>query len=65
MRDVAFKALGWSIRYFMVLRDNYFGSFTHFSTLNEYLEKRKKGLPVGDPIAQKYRPGKVSSEMIY
>jgi len=59
-RDVAFKALGWSIRYFMVMRDNYFGSFTHFSTLYEYLDKRRRGLPIGDPITQKYREGRVS-----
>jgi len=59
LHDVAYKALGWSIRYFMVLRDNYFGSFTQFSTLNEYLEKRKRNLPPGDPIMEKYRKGKV------
>ncbi|KAL0956539.1 hypothetical protein HGRIS_002680 [Hohenbuehelia grisea] len=57
-KQVAFKALGWSIRYFMVMRDNYFGSFTHFSTLFEYLDKRKGGIPPGDPILAKYRPGK-------
>lgn len=57
--DVAFKELGWSIRYFMVIKDNYLGSFTHFSTLYEYLDKRKRNLPLGDPIVAKYRPGKV------
>lgn len=55
----ALKALGWSIRYYMVLKDNYFGSFTHFSTLNEYLDKKRKKSHVGDPITLKYRPGKV------
>jgi len=59
VRDVAFKVLGWSIRYFMVIRDNYFGSFTHFSTLYEYLDKIKRGLPPGDPVVSKYREGKV------
>lgn len=54
------KTLGWAIRYFMVLRDNYFGSFTHFSTLTEYLEKRSRG-EVGDPVEKKWRPEKVSS----
>ncbi|KIJ61338.1 hypothetical protein HYDPIDRAFT_177084 [Hydnomerulius pinastri MD-312] len=54
---VTFKMLGWVIRYFMVLRDNYFGSFTHFSTLTEYLEKRNRG-EVGDPIEKKWRPEK-------
>jgi hypothetical protein len=43
----------------MVLRDNYLGSFTHFQTLYEYLEKQKEKLPLGDPIWLKYRPGKV------
>lgn len=42
----------------MVLRDNYFGSFTHFSTLTEYLEKRSRG-EVGDPVEKKWRPEKV------
>ncbi|KAF9012385.1 hypothetical protein BDQ17DRAFT_1496756 [Cyathus striatus] len=58
LREVACRALGWSIRYFMVLRDNYFGSFTHFSTLLEYLSKRERGLAVGDPLSEKYREGK-------
>ncbi|EEB93005.1 hypothetical protein MPER_08398, partial [Moniliophthora perniciosa FA553] len=54
---VVFKALGWSIRYFMILKDNLFGSFTHFSTLYEYLERRARGLTAGDPVLQKYREG--------
>ncbi|KAJ7188161.1 hypothetical protein C8R46DRAFT_12137 [Mycena filopes] len=56
VRDIAYKGLGWSIRYFMILQNNYFGSFTTFSTLLEYLEKRKKGLH-GDPVLQQYRKG--------
>ncbi|KAJ4483345.1 hypothetical protein J3R30DRAFT_3834330, partial [Lentinula aciculospora] len=56
VRDIIFKNLGWSIRYFMILRDNYLGSFTHFSTLYEYLHKQKSGTPLGDPVVQKYRP---------
>ncbi|KAJ3735770.1 hypothetical protein DFJ43DRAFT_832425 [Lentinula guzmanii] len=56
VHDIVFKSLGWSIRYFMILRDNYLGSFTHFSTLYEYLHKQKKGAPLGDPVVQKYRP---------
>ncbi|KAJ7783252.1 hypothetical protein B0H16DRAFT_1877649 [Mycena metata] len=56
VRDIAYKGLGWSIRYFMILQNNYFGSFTTFSTLFEYLEKRKKGLH-GDPVLQQYRKG--------
>ncbi|KAG6903050.1 hypothetical protein C0995_007483 [Termitomyces sp. Mi166 len=58
LRDVAFKNLGWSIRYFMVFRENYLGSFTHFVTLYEYLDRRKKKQPLGDPVLSKYRPGK-------
>lgn len=58
LQDAAYKAVGWSVRIFMVLRDNYFGSFTHFSTLYEYLDKRKRNLPHGDPIMLKYREGK-------
>jgi hypothetical protein len=61
VRDIAFKTLGWTIRYLMVMRDNYFGSFTNFSTLYEYLDKRKQGLPVGDPLELKYRMGKARS----
>ncbi|KAJ7287460.1 hypothetical protein C8J57DRAFT_1431026 [Mycena rebaudengoi] len=57
VRDIAYKGLGWSIRYFMILQNNYFGSFTKFSTLFEYLERRKKGLAVGDPVLQQYRKG--------
>jgi hypothetical protein len=44
----------------MVVRDNYLGSFTSFSTLYEYLDKRRKNVPLGDPIKLKYRQGKVS-----
>ncbi|KAI0093075.1 hypothetical protein BDY19DRAFT_882324 [Irpex rosettiformis] len=55
--DVAYKACGWTIRYFMSMRQNYFGSFTHFSTLYEYLQKRKSNQPIGDPIDLQYREG--------
>lgn len=44
----------------MILRNNYFGSFTHFSTLYEYLEKRRLGQPLGDPVDLQYREGSVS-----
>jgi hypothetical protein len=49
----------------MVLRDNYFGSFTHFSTLVEYLEKRSRFNLIGDPLEMKHRPGKVSEPAMY
>jgi len=42
----------------MVLRENYFGTFTHFTTLVEYLDKHANS-QVGDPVEQKYRAGKV------
>ncbi|KZT72059.1 hypothetical protein DAEQUDRAFT_664662 [Daedalea quercina L-15889] len=60
-RDIIYKAFGWTLRHFMVLRDNYFGSFTHFCTLSEYLEKRRKGQTITDPIELQYRPGKSNS----
>lgn len=46
----------------MILRNNYFGSFTHFSTLYEYLEKRKQGQPLGDPVDLQYREGSVGTK---
>ncbi|KAG6849567.1 hypothetical protein H0H93_007348 [Arthromyces matolae] len=58
LKDVAFKNFGWSIRYFMVFKENYLGSFTHFATLYEYLDRRKRNQPIGDPLFSKYRPGK-------
>lgn len=47
----------------MRLKENYFGSFTNFSTRLEYLEKHSRGA-VGDPIDLKYRKGKVVSATI-
>lgn len=43
----------------MILKDNYFGSFTHFVTLYEYLEKIRNNRSPGDPVEEKYREGKV------
>ncbi|KXN92475.1 Protein CSF1 [Leucoagaricus sp. SymC.cos] len=56
--ELIYLSLGWSIRYWMVLRDNYLGSFTNFSTLYEYIGRRRRNIPVGDPISLKYREGK-------
>ncbi len=42
----------------MIFQQNYFGTFTHFSTLGEYLQKRGEG-QIGDPIDLTYRPGMV------
>ena len=58
-KNVVLKTYGWVIRHFMVLRDNYFGSFTQFCTLFEYIQKKDRGLPISDPTELKYRPGKV------
>ncbi|KAI0358672.1 hypothetical protein OH77DRAFT_1587674 [Trametes cingulata] len=63
-RDVVYKTFGWTVRYFMILRDNYFGSFTHFSTLTEYLDKRNDGQPLGDPIHLQYRPGQSNAMQV-
>ncbi len=63
VKNPTYYAYGWSIRYFLILRDNYIGSFTHFQTLSEYLDKRNQKLPVGDPIKLSYRPGKVSEQL--
>ncbi|CAL1706934.1 unnamed protein product [Somion occarium] len=60
-RDIVYKACGWTMRHFMILRDNYFGTFTHFSTLIEYLQKHRAGRPVGDPIDLQYRAGTSNS----
>jgi hypothetical protein len=54
-----YKQFGWTIRSFMVLRDNYFGGFTHFRTLKEHLSKRRREDSTGDPVTEKYRPGSV------
>lgn len=58
-KNLVLKTFGWVIRHFMVLRDNYFGSFTQFYTLYEYIQKKDRGLPISDPTDLKYRPGKV------
>ncbi|KAI0705009.1 hypothetical protein C8T65DRAFT_728083 [Cerioporus squamosus] len=63
-RDVVYKAFGWTLRHFMVMRDNYFGSFTHFSTLTEYLKKRSRGDPLGDPVHLQYREGQSNAMQV-
>ncbi|GAA5960722.1 hypothetical protein JCM21900_000512 [Sporobolomyces salmonicolor] len=56
-RDVVFTAIGWMIRHMFNLKDNYFGTFLHFVTLEEYRHRYERNLQ-GDPIEAKYRPGK-------
>ncbi|KAG8964186.1 hypothetical protein FRC03_002130 [Tulasnella sp. 419] len=55
-RQALFTSHAWSIRYFLNFRDNYFGNFTNFCTLAEYLDRRNHG-ELGDPIDAKYREG--------
>lgn len=57
-RNVTYVNYTWAIRLFLRLKDNYFGRFTHFSTFQEYSDKKAHGL-VGDPILAKYRKEKV------
>ncbi|KAL1942384.1 hypothetical protein VTO73DRAFT_5986 [Trametes versicolor] len=64
VRDPVYKTFGWTIRYLMILRDNYFGSFTHFSTLTEYLKKRESGQTLGDPIHLQYREGQSNAMQV-
>ncbi|GAA5906531.1 hypothetical protein JCM8208_000472 [Rhodotorula glutinis] len=56
-RDVVFKAFGWVIRHLFNLKENYFGSFTHYVTFDEYKRRHSSNLQ-GDPLELKYRPGK-------
>ena len=60
-RRLAFKALGWALRRLFCIKDNYFGGFTQFQTMEEYQARHDydPGL-VGDPVEEKYRPGRVS-----
>ncbi|WWC90151.1 uncharacterized protein L201_005084 [Kwoniella dendrophila CBS 6074] len=58
-KHVVFKALGWVLRRLFCVKDNYFGGFTQFRTMQEYLEKFDHDpTSVGDPIEEKYRPGR-------
>ncbi|KAG8952761.1 hypothetical protein FRC04_003684 [Tulasnella sp. 424] len=56
-RNVAYINYAWAIRHFLRIKDNYFGRFTHFSTFQEYSDKKAQGV-VGDPILAKYRKEK-------
>jgi hypothetical protein len=61
-QHVAFIALGWAIRRLFCVKDNYFGGFTQFSTMQEFLEKFDHSPDsVGDPVMEKYRPGRSDS----
>ena len=59
-RRVVYKALGWALRRMFCVKDNYFGAFTQFTTMQEYLERFDHDPnSVGDPVEEKYRPGRV------
>ena len=60
-RHIVFKALGWAVRRMFCVKDNYFGGFTQYTTMQEYLERFDHDPEsVGDPVKEKYRPGMVS-----
>ncbi len=53
--------LGWAIRRMILIKENYFGTFTHFRTFGELVEDWDKVPKVfGDRVEEKYTPGKVS-----
>jgi hypothetical protein len=59
-KSVTFLALGWALRRLFCVKDNYFGAFTQFTTMQEYLERYDHDPEsVGDPVEEKYRPGRV------
>ncbi|EAL21708.1 hypothetical protein CNBC5720 [Cryptococcus deneoformans B-3501A] len=58
-KHVKFKMLGWVLRRLFCVKDNYFGSFTQFTTMDEFLERFDHDpASVGDPVEEKYRPGR-------
>ncbi|KIR39832.1 hypothetical protein I307_02554 [Cryptococcus deuterogattii 99/473] len=58
-KHVKFKMLGWVLRRLFCVKDNYFGSFTQFTTMDEFLERFDHDpTSVGDPVEEKYRPGR-------
>ncbi|KAG9008371.1 hypothetical protein FRB90_008947, partial [Tulasnella sp. 427] len=56
-RNVTYINYAWAIRHFLRLKDNYFGRFTHFSTYQEYRDRKAHNI-IGDPILAKYRKQK-------
>ncbi|EIW72981.1 hypothetical protein TREMEDRAFT_42131 [Tremella mesenterica DSM 1558] len=57
--QVIFKSMGWVLRRLFCIKDNYFGGFTQYSNLNEFLERFDHDPnSVGDPVEEKYRPGR-------
>lgn len=49
----------------ILIKDNYFGSFTHFRTFGELVDDWDKVPKVfGDRVEEKYRPGKVRRSLL-
>ncbi|KAF8577934.1 hypothetical protein K439DRAFT_1363574, partial [Ramaria rubella] len=65
LHHMVFMTFGWVVRHILCVRDNYFGNFTHFATLYEYVSKRNRNLPVGDPVEGKWREGKSNVFEVY
>ena len=54
-RDTIFKAMLWVILPLINMRDNYFGTMTQFTTLDEL---KSHGVEhIGDPVLESYREG--------
>ncbi|CAM1511249.1 Fc.00g087620.m01.CDS01 [Cosmosporella sp. VM-42] len=54
---------GFVVRYFMLLKDNYFGEFVHFRTLDEYQEQLQLKQRNPDAEATNQPPRKKSNDM--
>ena len=54
-RDTIFKAMLWVILPLINMRDNYFGTMTQFTTLDEL--KHHGVEHIGDPVLESYREG--------
>lgn len=53
--------MGWVLRRLFAIKDNYFGSYTNFTTFSEFSERFVEDPKlVGDRVDEKYRPGRVS-----
>ncbi len=53
------KLFGWAIRRFLLVKDNYFGSYNSYKTTYEFMEGfNRTPREFGDAIEKRYRPGK-------
>lgn len=59
LSQVRFRLLGWVVRRLMLLKENYFGTFTNFMLSSEFLQRFQNNPKLlGDPVEKKYVPGK-------